>query len=466
MKFGRYLNDRKTQLPQEYAAHCIDYDGLKQLLKTTVYAHSVRNDPELESSSSALPFSQVVAQKLRKLEECETVFLERLEAEVTRTSNFFESESGRLAAQLPNLQSEASDPLLLLQKILDLERFVFLNYTGITKILKKNDRHSGIAVSEPFLQRVARMPLVKAEELTKLKQSVMDTLNQQQLESANAVLREPSSPGMRRSRSQYKLTASTALPPAMVGVNQRVLVSMSGPHGTDIIGAVLECLARHPCEINDCMLSRLYHNVTFGVLITLRSDNVAVFRDLADAAQKWDAILTFDVPDTQATEPTVRHQQTNGDKKDKKDQPMEQIYLPPSLEEAPYAGRIKYAASILNQDGLQPPFLYEWTKLCLKYRISVEKLARLNKDGTQLSCADFRLSVPSTVDMNKLRTDLFELSANHGSDIALQPDDVFRKNKRLVVFDMDSTLIRQEVIDEIARHAGVVEQVAVKYILR
>lgn len=38
---------------------------------------------------------------------------------------------------------------------------------------------------------------------------------------------------------------------------------------------------------------------------------------------------------------------------------------------------------------------------------------------------------------------------------------MFRKNKRLVIFDMDSTLIQQEVIDEIARHAGVVDAVSV-----
>ncbi len=41
---------------------------------------------------------------------------------------------------------------------------------------------------------------------------------------------------------------------------------------------------------------------------------------------------------------------------------------------------------------------------------------------------------------------------------------MFRKSKRLVVFDMDSTLIQQEVIDEIAKHAGVVGEVAVNFL--
>ncbi|CAO3619411.1 unnamed protein product [Cunninghamella echinulata] len=283
------------------------------------------------------------------------------------------------------------------------------------------------------------------------------------------------SPLMARSRSQYKLTPNAVLPPTFVGPNQKVLVSLSGPHGTDIVGAVLACLARHPCAIDDFMLSRLYHNVTFGVLITLQSDNVAVFRDLAEAAQQWDATLTFDVPDSQATEPTVRRHKIKKEDKDKNQalptptvststtsnssHQSDQIYLPSSLEEAPYSDRIKYAASILNQNGLDTKFLSQWTQLLLKHHISVEKLARLDKQRT-LTCADLRLSVPTTVDMNSLRAELIDLSASFGTDVALQPDDVFRKNKRLVVFDMDSTLIQQEVIDEIARYAGVVDKVA------
>jgi phosphoserine phosphatase len=45
-------------------------------------------------------------------------------------------------------------------------------------------------------------------------------------------------------------------------------------------------------------------------------------------------------------------------------------------------------------------------------------------------------------------------------DIAVQEDDIFRRNRRLVCFDMDSTLIQAEVIDELAKLAGVGKQVA------
>ncbi|CAG8482930.1 13688_t:CDS:2 [Racocetra fulgida] len=213
--------------------------------------------------------------------------------------------------------------------------------------------------------------------------------------------------------------------------NQKILVSLTGPHGTDIIGCVLDCMAKNSCEIEDFMLSRLYHNVTFGVLITLKSDNSDLFRDLAEAAQKWDGILSFNI-----------HEQ--------------QDILPKSLEDAPYKNRTKYTATVLNQNGLTLQFLDEWTKLLLREKISVEKMQRLSEG--KLSCADYKLSVPLETDFDRLRQELFQLSISHGTDVALQPFNVFRKHKRLVVFDMDSTLIQQEVIDEIAKMAGVVNK--------
>lgn len=457
MKFGNYLDERKSHLPKEYAENCIDYNSLKSFLKSDVYSCSIKLE---NTQQKQQPFSQLVAERLGQLQKCEVVFIEKLDAQVEKATKFFETESAALvkgAQQIPTGQSvEVTTELL--KKIVTLERFVFLNYTGITKILKKNDRHSGLSLSTPYLQRVAALPLVKAEALTQLKLRVMNKLNEQHPVDPTSIV---TSPIMVRSRSSH-LNPSTVLPPTFVGPNQKVLVSLSGPHGTDIVGAVLDCLAHHPCDIDDFMLSRLYHNVTFGVLITLQSDNIAIFRDLADAAQKWDATLTYDIPDSQATEPLIREQKEKNKKEKRSSQSQQQpVYIPASLEEAPYSERVKYAATILNQNGLNPTFLSEWTRLLLKHRISVEKLIRLNKNHDVLSCADLRLSVPRGMDMSVLRSELIGLSTSYGTDIAFQRDDVFRKNKRLVVFDMDSTLIYQEVIDEIARHAGVVDQVSV-----
>ncbi|WP_275288560.1 phosphoserine phosphatase SerB [Halomonas elongata] len=64
------------------------------------------------------------------------------------------------------------------------------------------------------------------------------------------------------------------------------------------------------------------------------------------------------------------------------------------------------------------------------------------------------------VDIEALREKALALGAVHGIDIALQEDSIWRRHRRLVCFDMDSTLIQTEVIDELARRHGVFDEVA------
>jgi phosphoserine phosphatase len=58
-----------------------------------------------------------------------------------------------------------------------------------------------------------------------------------------------------------------------------------------------------------------------------------------------------------------------------------------------------------------------------------------------------------------MRSDFLDVSKEIGADIAFQADNIYRRNRRLVCFDMDSTLIQTEVIVELARKAGVGEEV-------
>jgi len=63
-------------------------------------------------------------------------------------------------------------------------------------------------------------------------------------------------------------------------------------------------------------------------------------------------------------------------------------------------------------------------------------------------------------DATAMRAAFLALAHDLDVDIAFQVDDVYRRNRRLVAFDMDSTLISVEVIDELAKAAGVGPQVA------
>ncbi|KAJ2404589.1 Phosphoserine phosphatase [Coemansia sp. RSA 2530] len=219
------------------------------------------------------------------------------------------------------------------------------------------------------------------------------------------------------------------------------MISLRGPHGTDIIGGVLRCLSTHKCQIVDFSLSRLHHDVTFGVLVHLHNRDVDLFSDLAKTAQKWDGTLSFDVQDARI--------------KASKLADAAQF----ALSEAPYTKRVKYIATVLNERGLTPEFLSEWLAWLLCKKISVEQMRRLDSHTT-LMCVEFRLSVPDELSPDEMKSELIAISTAHQTDVALQADNVFRRQKRLVVFDMDSTLIQQEVIDEIARITGIETQVA------
>ncbi|KAL7274007.1 Phosphoserine phosphatase [Rhizina undulata] len=100
-----------------------------------------------------------------------------------------------------------------------------------------------------------------------------------------------------------------------------------------------------------------------------------------------------------------------------------------------------------------------------------ELLVPWKKWGSSHRCLDspktprimeITLSMPEMLGLESLRrhTVLWEFEQKWNVEVVLQANDVFRRYKRLAVFDMDSTLIQQEVIDEIARFVGVEDKVS------
>jgi phosphoserine phosphatase len=68
--------------------------------------------------------------------------------------------------------------------------------------------------------------------------------------------------------------------------------------------------------------------------------------------------------------------------------------------------------------------------------------------------------LPPGRDSDALKRTLLAVATSAGFDVSLQRESLYRRSKRLVVLDMDSTLIQIEVIDELARAAGVGADVA------
>lgn len=89
---------------------------------------------------------------------------------------------------------------------------------------------------------------------------------------------------------------------------------------------------------------------------------------------------------------------------------------------------------------------------------NIEKVSRLSEGA--LGSVEILAMLPPSGDRLKLKRSLLAAATSSSFDVALQREGLYRRSKRLVVMDMDSTLIRIEVIDELARAAGVGDEVA------
>ncbi|MDC4226516.1 MAG: phosphoserine phosphatase SerB [Candidatus Manganitrophus sp.] len=90
-------------------------------------------------------------------------------------------------------------------------------------------------------------------------------------------------------------------------------------------------------------------------------------------------------------------------------------------------------------------------------RVNIQKINTLARK--QLECIEMTLSATQPIDPRLLTRKLLHLNAEFGVDIAVQEENLFRRAKRLIVMDMDSTLVQIEGIDELAKEAGVGEKV-------
>lgn len=127
-------------------------------------------------------------------------------------------------------------------------------------------------------------------------------------------------------------------------------------------------------------------------------------------------------------------------------------------------GKNRYTVTILGKElnGTQISLV---TQVLLAHKLNIEKINRLtariplNKtDRIGRSCIE--LSIRGTVENFKdLQKEFMRLSSQHQIDIAFQEESMYRRMRRLICFDMDSTLIQTEVIDELADRAGVGEEV-------
>jgi phosphoserine phosphatase len=102
--------------------------------------------------------------------------------------------------------------------------------------------------------------------------------------------------------------------------------------------------------------------------------------------------------------------------------------------------------------------LAEISNILAEENANIEMISNLTSH--RASCVELTINVNRVKNLGHLKERVFAKSRELNIDLALQKMEAYRKNKRLVFFDMDSTLVDMEIIDEMAQRAGVFKEVS------
>jgi phosphoserine phosphatase len=211
-------------------------------------------------------------------------------------------------------------------------------------------------------------------------------------------------------------------------VSDRVLVTVTGPDRTGVTATLTGILSQQGATLHDIEQVVVQGQLTLCLLIGV-PETRDVLKELLFAAKQLDMELDFkpvpaDAP-APAPEPRVEGRR----------------YVITAIGPTLGAAHLHAIATALAAEGA-----------------NIEKIGRLSENT--LASVEIHALLPPDRDSEVLKRTLLNVATSTGFDVSLQPESLFRRSKRLVVLDMDSTLIRIEVIDELARAAGVGPEVA------
>ncbi len=112
--------------------------------------------------------------------------------------------------------------------------------------------------------------------------------------------------------------------------------------------------------------------------------------------------------------------------------------------------------TILGKD--KPGIVAEFSKTLFKNNVNIERIKMIARG--ELLVMDVMIDVSRVDSMERLRDEIRETGERLDMDVVLQSEDIYKHQKRMVVFDMDGTIIDEEIIDELAKAAGVGKRVA------
>jgi phosphoserine phosphatase len=118
----------------------------------------------------------------------------------------------------------------------------------------------------------------------------------------------------------------------------------------------------------------------------------------------------------------------------------------------------RFILNCVAPDMITTEFIRDISAALASHNVNIVRIDKVSPG--LFTSLEILTDVPSELPHNILKEELLGVSNDHKIDVAFLKDNVFRRSKRLIVFDMDSTLIQAEVIDELAKAHGVGEKIS------
>lgn len=217
-----------------------------------------------------------------------------------------------------------------------------------------------------------------------------------------------------------------------------ILINISGMDKPGVTSALTDVLAKYEADVLDIGQADIHHTLSLGILFKTSSQKSGyILKELLFKASELDVNIRFSPVKLEDYEKWVNRQGKNR-------------YVITILGRYISAQQIARVTSVIASQGLNIDAIQRLT--------GRTSLADLGKNDKSKRCIEF--SVRGTPEnYAEMQSEFMKMANDLEFDISLQQDTMYRRCRRLICFDMDSTLIETEVIDELAERAGVGEKV-------
>lgn len=220
------------------------------------------------------------------------------------------------------------------------------------------------------------------------------------------------------------------------GKEEQMLIRITGQDRPGLTAAVMGILARYNARILDIGQADIHSTLSLGILIRIDDTHSGqVMKELLFKAEELNVNIGFAPISDDEYESWVDHQGKNR-------------YILTVIGRSLSAKQIAAATKIIAEQGLNIDFIRRMTG-----RMSIK-----HPERNVRACIEFSLR-GTPKDRELMQSKLMHLASEQEIDFSFQRDDMYRRMRRLICFDMDSTLIQTECIDELAARAGVGDKV-------